>query len=255
MGLLIGLLIVNLLISCIVGWVSNQRGRSFWLGFWLSAFLSPLFGILVLIALPAREMRLQNPVAQDHVSATASELTALEGRPKRVQAIADDIVSGQSKYADIDAWELLEDVLELDLTGGDGIWTNQKVAHRVSLEDSSEETPIANSIELIFDRVDPARVAQWQAEIDAIAEGEQDADIDITEAECDLLEMAVTEQEIEDGGGFIIRTAILQGDRGGIVRVEVCIGDGGEPFDPIGPYGAADGLTNFTDDLVLGERY
>jgi hypothetical protein len=133
MGLLIGLLVVNLAISCIVGWVSNQRGRSFWLGFWLSAFLSPLFGILVLIALPAREMRLQDPVAQDHVSASASELTALEGRSKRVQAIADDIVSGQRKYADIDAWELLEDVLELDLTGGDEIWTNQKVASRVSL--------------------------------------------------------------------------------------------------------------------------
>jgi hypothetical protein len=188
-------------------------------------------------------------------SGSGLELIALEGRAKRVQAIADDIASGHRKHAAIDAWELLEDVLELDLTGGDEIWTNQKVASRVSLEDWIDETPIANSIELIFDRVDPARVAKWQAQIDAIAEGEQDADIDITEAERDLLEIAMTEQEIEDGGGFIIRTATLQGDRGGIVRVEVCIGDGGEPFDPIGPYDAADGLTNFTDDLVLGEQW
>lgn len=52
MELLIGLLVVNLLISCIVGWVSNQRGRSFWLGFWLSAFLSPILGVLILMALP-----------------------------------------------------------------------------------------------------------------------------------------------------------------------------------------------------------
>ena len=52
MGILIGLLIVNLVLSCVVGWVSEQRGRSFWLGFWLSAFLSPIFGVLILIALP-----------------------------------------------------------------------------------------------------------------------------------------------------------------------------------------------------------
>lgn len=52
MGILIALLIVNLALSCVVGWVSKQRGRSFWLGFWLSAFLSPIFGVLILIALP-----------------------------------------------------------------------------------------------------------------------------------------------------------------------------------------------------------
>lgn len=52
MEFLIGLLIVNLVLSYVVGWVSQQRGRSFWLGFLLSAFLSPIFGVLILIALP-----------------------------------------------------------------------------------------------------------------------------------------------------------------------------------------------------------
>jgi len=184
-----------------------------------------------------------------------AELESAGALTARVQAIADDISSGNRKYAALEVWELLEDVLELDLAGGNDIWTDQKVARRVSLENCVDETPIANRIELIFDKVDPARAAGWEAEIEAIAEGEQDVDLVITPAERKLLEIAMTEQEIEDGGGFIIRTGTLRGDRGGVIRVEICIGDGGEPFDPIGPYEAAEGATNYTKALVLGERW
>lgn len=55
---IIGFLFVNVLFSIPVAYVANQKGRSAFGFFFLSFFLSFIVGILVVIALPAKEHRL-----------------------------------------------------------------------------------------------------------------------------------------------------------------------------------------------------
>jgi hypothetical protein len=90
MGFLIALLIVNLVLSCVVGWVSEQRGRSFWLGFWLSAFLSPIFGVLILIALPGGSTVGSASGSNNETNAEVSASSIASAEPPNIQKTIDN---------------------------------------------------------------------------------------------------------------------------------------------------------------------
>jgi hypothetical protein len=173
---------------------------------------------------PGYEKRLQESKAKAQPSDVndplAEEIISLKTREERVHLIWADINSKTFKYESIPAWELAQKYLGIPIVDGSENWQSCKVARRVSLN-----------------------------------EEELDQDAKMTPEEKDLLEEEITNQIMEEGGGWEILTLCIQGPGKSYVDFEVCVGDGGEPFNVLGPYEINRGETNFTDDLVVGESW
>ena len=155
-------------------------------------------------------------------TALHEELMAFPTREERVQAISDDLQSGNNKYAAIDPWVLAEDILGIPLVDGSLRWERASVAPRITLDYFTDPTPIADHIELIFDLVDPHRVTEWKQQIEAIISGAQKEDIAIDDDERDMLEIEMTKEFIRDGSGWDIYTVSLKGSKDGEILLQAC---------------------------------
>lgn len=183
------------------------------------------------------------------------ELLQIDDIADRIKIIADDVESRSDQYRDIDPWVLAQDILGLYFSCGIvPEWKTYEAGPKLDLEDQGE-TPVIDHIGLLFDDSSPHQVSQWKMHIKEFISGKRGDDIQLTPEEKQKLEIAMTKEWIIDGGGWQIQKHTLKGADNSEINFEVCIGDGGDSFNPLGPYQLRDGETNFTSDLVIEEAW
>lgn len=164
-----------------------------------------------------------------------AELEALEDVQERIDRVAEDFGKGKSKYGVIRAWELGE-LLGLDFRGGP--WTDYSYwAHRPELDDYGFDYPFAENVHLLKGKVLKKRFQHLAALSASIVQMKRKSDLPLSAKEKALLKDAFArEQAYSNGQDLMLAFATLTSSKGVKLDFEVCIGDGGDPFDAKSPY-------------------
>ncbi len=191
------------------------------------------------------------------MKSSSSPLTPLEtlrqiaDTQARVDAVAADLSERRRRFVEIGPWEIAE-ALSMWF---DNATESVKAIWPHSLADFVDEFPAWNSLALLKDRIPQKRYEKLQAQGDAIRRGARSHDISITPKERELVEQALAEQSMNDGGGWIIERHILRSTDGTAVCFEVTRGDAGALTDLVGPYEIHDGGWPDHRNTVFGERW
>lgn len=184
--------------------------------------------------------------------ALIKELEALEDDEQRIERIGADLDSGELRYGDLDAWKLME-LLGLD-PQYTGEWEHSFWARKVdfSEEFSNWEHPYAKFIELLEDRIPAERYAELTQMAEEIEEELRTADLPLTKKEVRLLEEIYSDTQAPDCYDVTVVTTQLISSNGFALNFQVCIGDGGEPYDAASPYDLEfGGGFDFTDFIEV----
>ena len=168
----------------------------------------------------------------------------------RIDVVAADLAKQKRQFNGIDPWDLA-DALSLQLDGP----ANCLKAIGESSLDNYGELPAWENLELLEGRIPAARYAQLQTEGREIVDGTRSADITLKPEERQLLEVALAEKRMEDGGGWQINQHTLKATDGEELGFEVNQGDGGDLFDLTGPYEIYDNGWQDHKGLVIGENW
>jgi hypothetical protein len=166
------------------------------------------------------------------------ELAALENDQQRIDRVAEDFESGKYRYDEIGAWKLAE-LLGLDFNDT-GDWDRTFWGEKMNLYDLWDSHPYADHLELIEGQIPRERYEELAKMVEAIQEAiqedEEKPDLPLTKKEIRLLEKAYSDSETPDCSDVTVATTTITSSGGVELQFEVCIGDGGEPYDPQSPY-------------------
>ena len=179
------------------------------------------------------------------------KLCQIQDTQGRIDAVAADLEKQQRQFNGIDPWDLA-DALSLQL---DGPAYCLKAIGKCSLDNCYGESPAWENLELLEGRIPAARYAQLQTEGQEMVDGTRSADITLKPEERLLLEVALAEKKMEDGGGWQINQHTLMATDGEALGFEVTQGDGGELTDLIGPYEIYDNGWPDHEGMVIGEGW
>jgi hypothetical protein len=175
------------------------------------------------------------------------ELEALDNDQDRIDRVAEDFISGKNIYSSIDAWKLGE-LLGLDFKDtadcGPSSW-----AFRRELEDADYEHPFAENIGLLEGKIPQERYKHLTAQALEIVQKSDGPDLLLSDDEGRQLRDAYVREQVDLPD---LQRALfsLKSSSGIELDFEVCIGDGGEPFDERSPYELRDGK-GFNSDLYI----
>ncbi len=174
------------------------------------------------------------------------EISAIAGEQQRIDHVAKDFESGDHRYAGIAAITLGR-LLGVDLLNSeeDG-WHHSFYCHKMDLSDSGSSYPYADYLYLIKDVLPAKRYAKLEALADEITDGEDDIekpDLPLTSKEISLLCEAYAQSSPEGPSDYTVaRRSLFSSDGCVELEFEVCIGCGGSPENPCGPYDLDNGL-------------
>jgi hypothetical protein len=176
------------------------------------------------------------------------ELRALESVQQRIDCVARDFLKNKNKYSVIDTWTL-GNLLGLDFRHN-GAWYHTFWAIKPKLEDEDFTYPFAENVGLLKVKLTARRYKQLVtlAE-DIIAKGLR-RDLPLTKEEKALLRNAYADSQEVGCGDLILAQTTLTSSDGVELDFEVCVGDGGEAFDPQSPYDLKKGKGFNSDEYI-----
>jgi hypothetical protein len=169
----------------------------------------------------------------------------------RIDAVAADLEKDQRQFDGIDSWDLA-DALSLQL---DGPANFMRAINELPLDDLDHGFPAWESLELLEGRIPAKRYTELQAQVEKIVDGTLTGDIELNTDERKLMNVALAEQQMNDGAGWQINQHSLTATNGQEVEFEVNQGDGGELFDLTGPYEIHDNGWPSHAGLIIGENW
>lgn len=217
-----------------------QRWQSF------SASSTKANGITLEIERMAKKKLKQAPLLTEEQ--LIQELITLENIQQRIDRVAEDFESGENRYDGIDAWKLGE-LLGLDFHDT-GDWCRSYYGLKEDLDNLGDSHPYADHIELIKNQLTPARYKKLSKLVEEIREDEDKPDLPLTKKEIRLLKETYAESQIPDCSYLILATTTVTSSDGVELEFEVCIGDGGEPYDAVTPYDLDCGLGFDSSDYI-----
>ena len=147
----------------------------------------------------------------------------------RVEAIAEDFNSGADKFSNIDTYKLAE-LLGLQ---PEEFENRESVGYRISLDLYSD--PIYNFIYPLEGKVSAERIREIDERSKAFEKGEAESDAQLTPAEKNIIEDVMSEENLEDGAGWILAGKTIISETGIELDFLAEI-DHGECFGCYGPY-------------------
>lgn len=136
-----------------------------------------------------------------------AELEAIDDVQQRIDRVAEDLSSGQHRYAVIDGFKLGE-LLGLDFDDGES-WSQTQYYYRTSLEDTCGFTfPLAENISLLADSVSKKRYRELANRAEAIIEQEEGDDISLQAGEEALLRKAYERENRSSEGPTLASTSV-----------------------------------------------
>jgi hypothetical protein len=176
-----------------------------------------------------------------------AELKALENIQDRIDRVTEDFISGKDVYSAIDTWKLGE-LLGIDFEDT-ADWGQTSWAFRQELEGGDFEHPFAENIGLLESKIPLERYKYLVAQALEIVQKSDDRDLPLSDDEAQLLRDAYATEQV-DFPDFGYSMTSLSSSSGSKLDFEVCIGDGGEPFDERSPYEIRDGK-GFNSDRYI----
>jgi hypothetical protein len=176
-------------------------------------------------------------------------LEQMENASARVAAVAKDFESGADRFAEVDPYRLAE-LLGLQ---PEEFESRTRYGYRVSLDDYCD--PIYYYLDPLEGKVAAERIKELTKRSEAFEAGEVATDAELTPSEKEIIEDALSEQQLEDGGGWIIATKTIKSASGVELEFQAEIGDGGECFGCYGPYQIGDGEGPEVEGLAEGESW
>jgi hypothetical protein len=176
-------------------------------------------------------------------------LEQMEDTSARIAAVAKDFESGANLFAEVDPYRLAE------LLGRqpEEFQSQTQYGQRVSLDDYCD--PIYYQLAILKGRVSAERIKELTKSSKSFEAGEVETDAELTTAEREIIEDALSEQKLEDGGGWIVARETIKSATGVELKFEAEIGDGGECFGCYGPYQIRDGKGADVEGLAKGESW
>ena len=82
-----------------------------------------------------------------------------------------------------------------------------------------------------------------------------ESDAELSPSEIRIIEDSLSDEQLEDGGGWIVAQQTIESASGVELEFQAEIGDGGECFGCYGPYQIRDGKGADVEDLAEGESW
>ena len=199
------------------------------------------------LQLVPKMLRNTHPNMPDSAEQLIAELEALETVQERIDHVAEDFSSGQNRYSVLDAWQLSE-LLGLDFHDT-ADWGRIFYAYRREIDVDDFEHPWAENVGLLEGKIPQVRYQQLEGLAEEIIEKTDDCDLPLTDEEKALLKDAYAESQAE-GSDLQYAATTLTSSNGIELAFEVCIGDGGDPFDEQSPYNLRDGKGFNSDEYI-----
>jgi len=157
---------------------------------------------------------------------------------KRVDKVSEDFESGESTFAEIDAWKLGE-LLGLDWNDT-ADWSRSFWAFRTEIDEDEFKMPLAENVSLLESEIPKARYKFLMAKSAQILNGDHKLDLPLTKKEEKILRDAYA-RNCASESHFMLAETSVHSTAGEELYFQVCIGDGGEPFNACSPYDLASG--------------
>jgi len=176
-------------------------------------------------------------------------LEQMEDYSTRIEAVAKDLESGADRFAAVDPYRLSE------LLGRqpEEFESRTKYGDRVSLDDYCD--PVYYHLAPLEGKIPEARVKDLTKRSEDFEADKAETDAELTPSEKTIIEDALSEQQLEDGGGWIVACASIESPTGIELEFQAEIGDGGECFGCYGPYQIRDGEGVNVEGLAEGESW
>jgi|GEM_PF-2819895 len=176
-------------------------------------------------------------------------LEQMENVPARVAAVAADFDSGADRFAEVDPYRLAE-LLGLH---PEEFECRTLYGPRVSLDDYSD--PVHYFLAPLEGKVPQTRISELTKRSEAYEKGEVESDAELSPSEIRIIEDSLSDEQLEDGGGWIVAQQTIESASGVELEFQAEIGDGGECFGCYGPYQIRDGKEADVEDLAEGESW
>jgi hypothetical protein len=176
-----------------------------------------------------------------------AELDGLNSTQQRVDRVTEDFHSGKNRFECIGAWDLGELLgLEFENTGD---WNRSFWAFRPEMEQDEFEYPFAENVALLKGEIPSHRFEELAARSGRLVQGAKGGDLRLTKKEGTILRDAYAEANAGDSNLILAELSLAASD-GREINFEVCVGDAGEPCDPMSPYDLENGLGFKTDEWI-----
>ena len=176
-------------------------------------------------------------------------LEQMENSFARIAAVAKDFESGTDLFAKVHPYELAKLLGRLP----EDFESRTKYGDQVSLDDHFE--PIYYHLALLEGRVPTERIKELSKRSKSFEAGEVETDAKLKPSEKETIEDALSRQQLEDGGGWIVASAIIESTTGVELMFQAEIGDEGECFGCFGPYQIRDGKGVDVGGLTEGDSW
>ena len=178
-----------------------------------------------------------------------NELKSLPSDQDRIDRIAQDVDSGEDRYASINVDTLAELVgLSFEDTGD---WGRSFLAFRRDIEDSGYEFPFAEHVSLLEGKIAKDRFKQLSALAGEILENGGPNDLNLRKNEITLLGDAYAEDAAEGGlSDLQLLTTYLSTTDGNGVEFQAVAGDWGCVDEASTPYALRDGEGLDTSEYI-----
>jgi hypothetical protein len=176
-------------------------------------------------------------------------LEQMETIPKRIEAVAKDLESGADRFAEVDPYKLAR------LLGHQPEEFECRTLYgpRVSLDDYCD--PVHYYFAPLEGKVPKARIEELTRRSEAYEAGDVESDAELTPSEIKIIEDALSDEQLENGGGWIVAQETIESATGVELEFQAEIGDDGECFGCYGPYQIRDGKGADVEDLAEGESW
>lgn len=104
-------------------------------------------------------------------------------------------------------------------------------------------------------KVPEARIKELTRRSEAYETGDVESDAELTPSERKIIEDSLSEEQLENGGGWIVAQETIESATGVELEFQAGIGDGGECFGCYGPYQIRDGKGANIEDLAEGDSW
>jgi hypothetical protein len=176
-------------------------------------------------------------------------LEKMESVSARIEAVAKDLDSGADQFAEVDPYRLAV------LLGRqpEEFESCTKYGYRVSLDDYGD--PIHYHLASLEGNVSKERFQEITTRSKAFEAGKVETDAELTPSERKNIEDSLSEEKLDDGGGWIVASETIESATGIELEFQAEIGDGGECFGCYGPYQIRDGQGPDLEEVVEGESW
>ncbi|XOV70674.1 MAG: hypothetical protein ACFHW5_18475 [Verrucomicrobiota bacterium] len=175
------------------------------------------------------------------------ELKSISDVQERIDLVAQDFISAQKRFSKIDSW-LLGELLGLDWYDT-ADWSRSFWAFRTEIEGEGFDFPYAENVSLLKGRIPAKRFIFLVSESEKVIAGKSENDLALTASELTILKDAYAEDKASDSD-FILAGTKVESSDGEELYFQVCIGDGGEPYDACSPYMLENGEGCDLEDYV-----